>query len=137
MRIAIKVFVGLLVAIHLGFFAIEAIFWEDCPPIRHNLGFNRDDKTEVAEVAKVAKNQGVSNAFLAAGLAWGLFKWNQVRPVGLHILILFLGFIAIAGIVGYLTINPPDPMAKAGFLVGQTGLASLTLICLVIYERHG
>jgi len=132
MRIALKVLIGLLIVVHLYFFTLEAILWEDWSDARHQLGFLRDDPSEVAEVAKVAKNQGVSNLFLAAGLAWGLFGWSQGRPAGRPILTLFLGFIAVAGIVGYVTINPPAVAAQAGFLAGQTGLAALALACLLI-----
>ena len=130
MRHVLTFFVSILIVIHLYFFTVEAVLWESDPETRHRLGFNRDDPKEVAEVAKVAKNQGVSNALLASGLAWGLWGWRRGTPIGYPVLACFLIFIAIAGLVGYATIRPTDPIATGGFLVGQTGLAVLGLLCL-------
>src|SRR4051812_12182711 len=88
MRAATSVVVGLLVLLHLGFFALEAVLWERLEPARKALGFpveadlpdnataeRRDAVREVTrQTGKVAANQGVSNLFLAAGLAWGLYR---------------------------------------------------------------
>jgi putative membrane protein len=130
MRAALTVLIGLLVAAHLGFFAVEAVFWEHSEKIRKNLGFERHEPEEVHEVAKVATNQGLCNAFLAAGLAWGFRRYTRNVPESRAVLAFFLAFIVIAGVVGYVSINPPDPAAKAGFLVGQTGLALAALLVL-------
>jgi putative membrane protein len=128
MRIGLSVLVGLLVVAHLFFFALEAIFWETdlAASARDNLNFNQQDQTEVA---RVAKNQGLSNAFLAAGLVWGLWRFRTGRPAGRSVLTFFLGFIVLAGLVGYLTIQP-KPTGAAGFLIGQTGFALAALACL-------
>ncbi|HYH68564.1 MAG TPA: DUF1304 domain-containing protein [Urbifossiella sp.] len=131
MRSVLALLIGLLVVAHLGFFAAEAILWESNREIRDNLGFTRHAPEEVHEVAKVGVNQGLCNAFLAAGLAWGFWKYTRGRLEGRPVLIFFLGFIAIAGVVGYFSINPPALSAKMGFLVGQTGLAVAALIVLL------
>ena len=89
------------------------------------------------EVAKVAKNQGFSNAFLAAGLVWGLLKELRGEGDGMAILTFFLVCIAIAGVVGYTTIQPPSTRGKAGFLIGQTGLAVGALVFLYLSKGSG
>ena len=49
------------------------------------------------ETAVLAKNQGLYNGFLAAGLAWGLWRgdWTVVR--------FFLGCVVVAGVFGGVT----------------------------------
>jgi putative membrane protein len=126
MRNTLNAIIGLLVVAHLGFFALEAIFWKDAPEIRESLNFRQTDQTDAA---KALVNQGVSNAFLAAGLAWGLWGFRNGRPEGRPVLNFFLVFIALAGVVGWLSIRP-DAWGATGFLVGQTGLALAALVCL-------
>src|SRR5262245_8381264 len=80
--ILLRLLVVLLILARLAFFALESVFWEAewTEHIRRDLGFTVGEGYEpVAEVAKVAKNQGVSNAFLAAGLAWGLLLHGRGR----------------------------------------------------------
>lgn len=52
----------------------------------------------------IAANQGIYNAFLAAGLFWSLFirdiKWQK------RIATCFLLFVAVAGIFGAMTLSP-------------------------------
>lgn len=129
MRIALSVLVGLLIVVHLLFFGLEALFWESkcAASARKALHFEQEDQ---GEVARVAKNQGLCNAFLAAGLAWGLWGVRTARPAGRSILAFFLGFIVLAGLVGYCTIQPASIAGAAGFLIGQTGLAVAALACL-------
>jgi uncharacterized membrane protein len=126
MRTVFQLLIGVLILAHLGFFALETFMWENAVEIRADLGFTGDQK----EVVRVAKNQGLSNAFLGTGLAWGLWGWQRQKPEGRMVLMLFLGFIAIAGIVGFVTINPPGLVGKAAFLIGQTGFAILAFTCL-------
>ena len=60
------------------------------------------------EISKIlAKNQGLYNGFLAAGLIWGLFisQFPQVEPSS--IVIFFLICVAIAGIFGSITLKRP------------------------------
>ena len=126
MRSVFQLLIGVLILAHLGFFALETFMWEYAVEARANLGFTGCQ----TEVARVVKNQGLSNGFLAAGLAWGLWSWRQQKPEGRPVLSFFLRFIGIAGIVGFITIYPPDAYSKAAFLFGQTGLSFLALICL-------
>src|SRR5262249_34410770 len=135
-RALLTALIGLLVVTHLAFFALEGPLWKSdaVADVRKSLGFGKTDRPEVddevlKQVAKVAANQGLSNAFLAAGLAWGLWGLRAGRPEGRPVLAFFLGFIALAGVVGFLTIHP-DLAGAAGFLIGQTGLALAALACL-------
>jgi putative membrane protein len=116
--------IALLVLTHCGFFALETLFWDKAPEARESLGFYGEVQSDVA---RVLKNQGVSNAFLAAGLLWGLLGETRGKPEGRSVLMFFLACVAIAGLVGYLTVQPPTMIGSLGFLVGQTGLAVVGL----------
>jgi uncharacterized membrane protein len=133
MRVALFCLLGLLIAAHLGFFCLEAIAWkwEDVAKIRKDLRFTGDQ----TDVARVGVNQGLSNAFLAFGLSYGLWALHRGRPAARPILYLFLGFIVVAGIVGYLSIDP-GPIGTVAFLVGQTGLALAALVCLTSLRQE-
>lgn len=74
---------------------------------------------EVAAASAVlAKNQGLYNGFLAAGLVWGLVAGRR------DVKQFFLGCVVIAGVFGGLT-------AKTSILVTQAlpGLLALVLVC--------
>jgi uncharacterized membrane protein len=132
MRKATNALVVLLIVAHLGFFVLEAILWKThcADDARVSLRFEtKDERKGQTDVARALINQGVSNAFLAAGLAWGLWAFRNGKPEGRPVLNFFLGFIVIAGVVGWLSIWP-DPLGAAGFLIGQTGLALAALVCL-------
>jgi uncharacterized membrane protein len=117
-------FIGLLIALHVGFFVLEAVAWDwnIAAGVRRQLGFTTTDAAEIDSVGTVAKNQGFSNLFLAAGLAWGLSNTRR-RPV----LDFSLVCIAVAGVVGYLSLWPLDLFPALMFLVGQTVLAVLVI----------
>ncbi|AWM40299.1 hypothetical protein GobsT_12320 [Gemmata obscuriglobus] len=127
MRIAPNVLTALLAAAHLFFFVLEAVIWNTpaADRFRETLNFKNDQ----TEGAKVAINQGLCNAFLARGLVLGLLRLRAGRPDGRLVLCLFLGFIAVAGVVGYWSVQP-EPRGAVAFLVGQTGLALAALVCL-------
>jgi putative membrane protein len=127
-RIFADLLVCLLVVFHFLFFVLESLCWEYAEKARRDLGFTGDQ----SEVAKVAKNQGVSNAFLAAGLVWGLLGEGREGGDGTTILTFFLACIAVAGLVGYASIQPPSRLGKAAFLAGQTGLAVGALVLLYL-----
>lgn len=54
------------------------------------------------QTVQMAANQGIYNAFLAAGLSWALFikdpKWQK------NIAVCFLLFVAVAGVMASLTV---------------------------------
>lgn len=53
------------------------------------------------QTTALAQNQGLYNAFLAAGLVWALLIPDPVWQR--HVAVFFLGCVAVAGVVGALT----------------------------------
>jgi putative membrane protein len=81
---------------HLGFMVLEMFLW------RKPFGLKTFHLTqEAADLsAPLAKNQGLYNGFLAAGLIWSLFAApSLVFPLK----IFFLSCVIVAGIFGSLT----------------------------------
>ena len=88
-------FVALVAFEHIYFMILEMFYW-DKPKGLKAFGM----KLEEAKVSKVlAKNQGLYNGFLAAGLIWALINPNYFEPLALF----FLGCVTIAGIFGAIT----------------------------------
>jgi putative membrane protein len=95
MGIAANVAVGVVIALHLCFLALEMFFWKK-PLGRRAFGL----RPELAEAtAALAANQGLYNGFLAAGLLWGL----SLGSAGFAILVFFLVCIIVAGVFGAAT----------------------------------
>jgi putative membrane protein len=92
-------FVGFVMLEHLGFLYLEMFLW------RKPLGIKIFKTTPefAAESAALAKNQGLYNGFLAAGLLWGLLNDNPFSAFDIKLF--FLSCVAIAGIFGSLTVN--------------------------------
>ena len=88
-------FVIVFVALeHIYFMILEMFYW-DKPKGLKAFGMKLED----AKVSKtLAKNQGLYNVFLAAGLIWALFN-NNFRETALF----FLICVTIAGIYGSYT----------------------------------
>ena len=88
-------FVIVLVALeHIYFMILEMFYW-DKPKGLKAFGMKLED----AKVSKtLAKNQGLYNGFLAAGLIWALFN-NNLEETALF----FLLSVTIAGIYGSYT----------------------------------
>lgn len=68
--------VGLTGAAHVGFAALECFLWRSYGAKKMKLG---DAFTLVT--ADLAKNQGVYNLFLAAGLFWSIFRSSKNESV--------------------------------------------------------
>jgi putative membrane protein len=95
-----KILVGFVAIQHVAFFVLESFFWEH--PIGRKI-FRNSPET-AALTAKLAVNQGVYNAFLAAGLIWSLV---DSRPeVAQSTAFFFLFCVLIAGCVGAATASP-------------------------------
>lgn len=107
--------VALVGLLHLGFFALEAYFW-DKP-----LGLKVFKLTpEFASQSRaLAANQGLYNGFLAAGLFWGAFAGD--RPV----MLFFTGCVVVAGLFGALTVS-----RSILFVQALPGAAALALALL-------
>jgi len=117
LSIVAAVAVVVVACLHLLFFVLESFLWTT-PFGRRTFGLS----VELAEGSKsLAQNQGLYNAFLAAGLIWGLVA----AQCGFQIKVFFLICVVIAGIVGGLT-------AKRSILVIQAlpGLVALALVYL-------
>ncbi len=73
--------------------------------------------------AVLAKNQGLYNGFLAAGLAWGLLASDPTQALSLKTF--FLGCAMVAGVYGGITADKGILMLQA--LPAALALASLYL----------
>jgi putative membrane protein len=115
---AALVAVVVVALLHVWFFILESFLWQT------PLGLKALKMTaeQAAATAVLAKNQGLYNAFLAAGLAWGVSPWAK-DPVGVQTF--FLGCVVVAGVVGAVT-------ASRAILVLQAlpGALALTLVLL-------
>ena len=88
-------FVALVAFEHIYFMILEMFYW-DKPKGLKAFGMKLED----AKVPKtLAKNQGLYNGFLAAGLIWALLNENNFEEIALF----FLICVTIAGIYGSYT----------------------------------
>lgn len=111
--------VAIVALIHVFVACVEIFAWET-----RGRAFFRQFPDEFFPMTKVlAINQGVYNLFLAAGLVWALtirdMIWQQ------NIALLFLAFVAIAGIVGAATASP-----KLFLYQSVPALAAIALVLL-------
>ena len=83
--------------------------------------FKKFPKDLFPKTKALAANQGLYNGFLAAGLIWSLTITNQNWSQ--NISILFLSFVAVAGIYGALTAE-----RKIFFVQSVPALITLALI---------
>ena len=99
MHIVALLLVGLVALAHVGFLVLEMFLWEK--PL--GLKVFRQSPESAASSAVLAKNQGLYNGFLAAGLLWG--AWTVASGGGSAIATFFLGCVAIAGIYGAISVS--------------------------------
>jgi len=93
------ILVGLVALEHLYFLYLEMFLWTQPKGLKT---FRMTP--EKAEASKVlAANQGLYNGFLAAGLVFGLLYPEP--QASQHILLFFLGCVAVAGAYGGLTVG--------------------------------
>ena len=111
-------FVAFVALLHIGFFVLESFLWTK-PTGRKIFGLT----PEIArDSAALAANQGLYNAFVAAGLIWGLVANSFAIKV------FFLGFVIIAGIVGAIT-------AKRSILFVQALPGAIALLLVFFTQR--
>lgn len=87
--------IALVAAIHLYILILEMFLWDTKTGHKaFNLSadFARDTRV-------LAANQGLYNAFLAAGLLWGLWAGES----GFQLKVFFLSCVVLAGIYGSIT----------------------------------
>lgn len=124
MDILAKIFIGIVIAIHLYIVYLEMFAW-------NSLGRKTFGKLIPKEVfhhtKKMAANQGLYNFFLAAGLIWTFFikdpVWQQ------NISIFFLSCVVLAGLYGGITVH------KKIFTI-QLAPAGIALLIIFINESH-
>jgi len=98
-RLAASIAIVLVGALHVYFLVLEMFLWRT-PFGRRTFGTT----AEFADSSAVlAANQGLYNAFLAAGLLWALV-WYGVTG-GRAILTFFLVCVVVAGLFGGLTVS--------------------------------
>lgn len=89
------VLVALVALLHVYFLVLEMFLWTT-PTGRRTFGTTAEFADQSAALAK---NQGLYNGFLAAGLAWGLVAEQE------DVQVFFLACVIVAGLYGALTVN--------------------------------
>lgn len=122
MRTAAFVLVGIISALHFYIAWFEIFAWTTRGPKVFS-----DFPIELfQQTTQMAANQGIYNAFLAAGLAWSFFikdaNWKR------NVAICFLLFVAVAGVFGAVTVTVKT-------LLIQTVPAALALALLLVSSK--
>jgi putative membrane protein len=95
MSLAATLLTAAVALLHVYFLVLEMFLWES-PAGRRAFGLS----AELARATKtLAANQGLYNGFLAAGLAWALYRGDA----GFEMRLFFLGCVIVAGLFGGLT----------------------------------
>ena len=97
MAIAAGIAVGFVALLHVWFLVLEMFLWTK--PFGRRVFHLSTDYARAS--APLAKNQGLYNGFLAAGLVWGLLAGDQAFAVQ----VFFLACVVVAGVFGALTAN--------------------------------
>lgn len=114
MALAAHALTGLVAVLHVLFLVLESFLWQT----PFGLKFFKTTPQQAAETAVLAKNQGLYNGFLAAGLAWTFFIADPGHAFETRVF--FLACVVVAGIVGAIT-------AKVSILFVQGLPAALAL----------
>jgi putative membrane protein len=118
MRLVAAVLTGFVALSHLGFLVLEMFFWDH--PVGRRIFAMTPEVS--ASSAVLAKNQGLYNGFLAAGLLWGLSTGRR------DVTVFFLGCVIVAGVFGALT-------AKTTILFTQALPALIALVFVLAAPR--
>lgn len=123
MRILITTLIAAIAALHLYIAWFEMFAWESKGP----KVFSSFPPELFSQTISMAANQGIYNAFLAAGLIWSLTI--KERHWHTRIAACFLIFVAVAGVVGATTVS-------TRILFVQTVPAMLTLGLLFLSRKR-
>ena len=96
MIVAAKVLVFFIALLHVYILVLEMFLWRT--RARRIFGMSAE---QAETTATLAKNQGLYNGFLAAGLFWADFSRTDFGPRACF----FLACVLIAGVYGGLTAN--------------------------------
>jgi putative membrane protein len=113
MSTASTVLVALLALAHTYFMVLEMFLWQ--APLGLRVFNNTREKAALTAV--LAKNQGLYNGFLVAGLVWSLIA---APGEAYHLRLFFSGCVAVAGAYGAATVSP-----RIFFVQGLPGLLAL------------
>lgn len=110
MMLLANVAVGAVAALHIYFMVLEMFLWNT--PYGRRVFHLKPDYAQAS--APLAKNQGLYNGFLAAGLIWSLVPGANAFSLQ----IFFLSCVIIAGVFGAITANRVILWAQAlpGFI---------------------
>src|SRR5882672_6682948 len=103
--------------IHVYIVILEMFWWRTPRGLR---SFQMDQET-ADRTAVLAKNQGLYNGFLVAGLLWGVLAAD---PIGFQVKVFFLACVIVAGVFGAATVSPR-------ILVVQAVPAGLALLAVL------
>ena len=104
MEIVAVILVALVALLHAYFLVLEMFLWTT-PKGRAIFGTTPEFATESAGLAK---NQGLYNGFLVAGLVWGLVADKD------DVQIFFLACVIVAGLYGAATVSKRILVVQAG-----------------------
>lgn len=122
MTIFAKVLIGLIAVFHIYICWFEMFAWTTRGPVV----FSSMPIELFEPTIAMAANQGIYNLFLALGLIWSLVIKERIWSS--RVALCFLLFVAIAGIVGALTVT-----IKILFL--QT-IPAMLAIALIVFNRN-
>ena len=113
MTLLANLLVALVALAHAGFLVLEMFFWDH--PVGRKI-FSMTPEVSAAS-AVLARNQGLYNGFLVAGLLWGLVAGRR------DVKVFFLGCVVVAGVFGGLTAN-----RKILWVQAVPGIVALALV---------
>lgn len=115
-----SILVALIAFLHLYICWFEMFAWETRGP----KVFRTLDKELFPKTTALAANQGLYNAFLAAGLAWSLIITDAVWAE--YVALFFLGCVLVAGVFGAVT-------AERKILYVQTIPALVAIVSVLFF----
>jgi len=122
MRNTALILIAVIAALHFYIAWFEIFSWTTRGP----KVFTEFPRELFEQTIQMAANQGIYNAFLAAGLLWSLFirdpKWQS------NVATCFLIFVAVAGIFGAVTVTIKT-------LIIQTLPALIALVLLLLSRK--
>ncbi len=101
MQFVASFLVALVALAHAWFLVLEMFLWEK--PL--GLKTFRNTPEKAALTAVLAKNQGLYNGFLVAGLVWGIALAAQGAPEARSVETFFLACVIVAGAYGAMTVS--------------------------------
>lgn len=119
MEFTIDIIIGIIAAQHLYFFYFETFAWSTTG----RKIFRKFPPEFFRQAKSLAANQGLYNAFLAAGLLWTYLIQDPVWSM--NVAIFFLACVSAAGIFGAFTAS-----RMIFYIQGVPALITLVLILL-------